>query len=219
MRAATLVPAALALASAGCLGMSGIRNGPVRHRMRSATHVVDRDIAAGTVTVQRDDDVTDASRPFGFGIGAKMGVAYGGAEDQARAGYTQDLVAFLVGAFGRWYAAPQLAFTMTLHDGTTMVALPLELEGGLRLADRVALYAAGGVSLWGSASVGEVSEDLTFWRARGGGLFVIRNGSFERKELTLRLEAFATTGSGELLDYRAVGGLVQLDFTWTGSGY
>jgi hypothetical protein len=224
-RAAVLAAALAAVAGAGCLGMSGIRNGPARERMRSATRVVGADLAAGTVDVARTDDVTDASRPFGFGVGAKLGVAYGGMEAEAQPGYTQDLYLLLVGAFGRWYVAPQLAFTMTLHGGSTMaggqsaLALPVDVEGGVRVADRLAVYGAAGRSLWGHAEDAGVEESMTFWRGRAGGLLVLRNGSFEHREITLRLEGFATTGSGERLDYDAVGGLFQLDFTWTGSGY
>jgi len=220
------VVVALALAT-GCVGISGIRNGPPRDRMRSATRVtgVTPTFGGTQIDYERVADVHDGTRPFGFGIGGKSGVAYGGTTATAHGGYAQDFTAFALLAFGRFYVAPQLGFFMNLHagdamgEGETALGIPLELEGGMRVHDRVALYAGGGRSLWGSVSVGANSVDASFWRGRFGTLMVVRNGSFHHFEITLRVEGFATTGGGDGLDYDAIGGLLQLDFTGTGSGY
>jgi hypothetical protein len=47
---------------------------------------------------------------------------------------------------------------------------------------------------------------------------VVREGDFDRKEITLRLEGFAISGNGDTLDYSAVGGLLSFDFVFTSSG-
>ena len=212
----------------GCVGFAGIRNGPARPRKRASTTLVGSqsvDVNTRRLSYVRDPDVEDRARPVGFGIGGKSGYTRGGTAAIAHGGYAQDFNVYFVYAFSRFYLAPQLAFSMSLHGSETMgrgqtaVMLPLELEAGVRVSSRAALFGAGGRSLWGSVSDGDVQSDQTLWRGRGGLLFVVRDGDFERKEITLRLEGFAISGSGATLDYTAIGGLLSFDFVFTSSGW
>jgi hypothetical protein len=210
----------------GCVGLAGIRNGPARPRLRAKTTVTNDEwvgVNQRRLTYVREADVEDKSRPLGAGIGGKTGYAHGGSTT-SHGGYAQDFNAYLVYAFGRFYVAPQLAFTMNLHGSDVMgraqtaIMVPIELEAGVRVSSKTALFASAGRSLWGKVSDADLSSDQTFYRGRGGLLLVVREGDFDRKEITLRLEGFAISGNGDTLDYSAVGGLLSFDFVFTSSG-
>ena len=224
--------AMIASLASGCLALSRTRNGPVRDRDRAATRVVDvtSNAWSTTVTSERVADVRDADRPIGWGVGGKLGVAYGGAGPTAHGGYAQDFHLWVAVALGKFYVAPQLGFFMNIHAGDPMqqgqpgngslaLGIPLEIDAGVRLADRLTVYGGGGHTLWGSASLGDVGEGAGFWRGRGGLLAVVRDGDLYHKEITLRLEGFAMTGGGDTIDYDAVGALLQIDLTFTTAGF